>query len=164
MIRAIGAALAMLGSTGIGLRAYLALSARVRELAGYSSMLEILRCEIELRLTPIDRALETARSTGAARPFVDRVLDGVRRRGCAEIAEVWSDAASVESREIRSVLAELSPVLGRYGAAEQGRALADARRRMDMLREQAESDLHRSGKLYMIFGICGGIAVTVLFI
>lgn len=164
MIRVIGAVLAMLGSTGIGLRAYLAMSSRVRELAGYASMLEILRCEIELRLTPIDRALETARNAGAARPFVESVLDGVHRRGCAEIAEVWTNASKAESREIRSVLEELSPVLGRYGAAEQGRALADARRRMDMLREQAESDLHRSGKLYMIFGICGGIAVTVLLL
>lgn len=164
MIRAVGAALAMLGSVGMGLRAYLALGSRVRELAGFASMLEILRCEIELRLTPVDRALETARNAGAARPFVERVLDGVRGRGCAEIAEVWSNAAKAEPREIRSVLEELKPVLGRYGAVEQGRALADAHRRMDALREQAESEQRRSGKLYMIFGICGGIAVTVLLL
>ncbi len=164
MIRAIGAALLMLGSLGLGVRGYLTSGARAREIADYGAMLELLRCEIELRLAPIEQALETAGRMGAADRFVEAVLSGVRRRGGAYVGDAWSEALPIAPREIRPALSKLAPVLGRYDGEEQGRALEDARRMVEQQRSAADSEHRRNGRLYITFGICGGVAATVLLL
>lgn len=163
MTRVLGAALVMLGAASLGIRAYLSLGAEVRSLAGFLSMLALLRREIE-RCATLEAALNAARSVEPSRAFVERVLRSIVERGGAEVGECWLNAASTLPPPLRDVLVELAPVLGRYSAAEQASAIESAERRLEILREQAELRRRSSGKTYITFGVCGGVAAAILFL
>ena len=162
MTRILGAALVMLGSASLGVRAYLSLGAQTRSLAGFISMLAQLRREIE-RCATLEAALTAARAVEPSRSFVESVLRGIERRGGAEVGECWLDASAELSAPLGGVISELAPILGRYSAAEQGSAIAAAERKLTVLLEQTEQRRRGSGKTYVTFGVCGGIAAAILF-
>ncbi len=164
MMRAVGAALVILGSSGAGVAAFRAAAARVRTLSSYAAMLGVLRREIYPELATLEEALSAAIRADAAPDFARSVLRGMRSRGGADASECWLEACSAAPQEIRGILAELAPLLGRCSAEEQSRALEKAELRIERLRDAAEDERRRSGRMYITFGICGGAAAAVMLL
>ena len=84
MMRAVGAALVILGSSGAGVAAFRAAAARVRTLSSYAAMLGVLRREIYPELATLEEALSAAIRADAAPDFARSVLFGMRSRGGAD--------------------------------------------------------------------------------
>ncbi len=164
MTRAVGAMLVILGSSGAGVAAFRAAAARVRTLSSYAAMLGALRREIYPELATLEEALEAAVRADAAPDFARNVLCGIRARGGAEASGCWKDACAAAPREIRQILAELAPLLGQCSAEEQSRALEKAEQRIERLRDAAEDERRRSGRMYITFGVCGGVAAAVMLL
>ena len=60
--------------------------------------------------------------------------------------------------------AALGPVLGRYHADSQRRALEEASAELRALREGAAEDRRRLGRVYTVLGVAGGLLLVILLI
>lgn len=164
MTHMMGAALLICGAVGAGVTAYLSVGVKAKVLGAYVSMLSILRSEIFPGLATLENALSAALQVEGAAPFVRGMLDGVRKFGGAEVSKCWLEACGDAPPEIRGILEELSPILGRYSAEEQSAAIERAEKRIAEHRDRAEEKRRRSGRMYITFGVCGGIAAAVMLL
>lgn len=168
-IKALEAAVLIMGCTGIGLWKWARLYARVKELRDLREILQRLRVEILYEQTPLEEAalhLTQERDNG----FFQMLWDGHLQGRWEDYAQLWEDTCeqwfptSLLKSEEREAWVRLGRQLGRGGLKQQEQVLDHCEFQLKDLEEQALSDLKTRGRMYITMGICCGIFLTVLLL
>ena len=143
---------------------------RQEELASACAMLELMRGELETRLTPLpELAAELAgRVGGAGEAFLLCLAMKLKEFGKRNFAELWAESVDgvfcASDAETRNRLIQLGPVLGRYDIGSQLSALdscADALRRRYL---QLSGDMPQLLRLGMGLCMSAGALIVILLI
>lgn len=170
MLKLLGAFCVMAVSLWCGAQAVGGLRRRVRALEELHAGLVWLEEELTFRLTPLPQLLERLgrdRRGEAGRFFqeVDRLLRLDPEGG---LHQSWRRAMvrhlSLLKAEERQALLEVGQTLGRYDARTQGQTLARCARRLAALRDEAQGEAQRLGKVYTALSAAGGAMVILVLI
>ncbi len=170
MIRVIGAILVTAATTSVGLSVVQRLSQRVRILSGLIAALETIQSEIYFNLTPLPLIVEqlAERSAEAVRPFFKTCAVCMRRLEDQSFAALWRHAVLEHQSNFRQaeaqLLADLGGTLGKYDVETQARSIANTRNRLEALRDEAEKERARQGKVYSMLGVMCGLTIVIIFI
>ena len=170
MIRLIGAALLAGGSSALGLGAVARLEGRVRDLRDLIAGLEVMERELSWRMLPLPELLEcAAQGTGSrAARFFRLCARGASHLNGRPFRQIWlegEEASGLLLEETdRLLLERLGGVLGRYDGENQRQALAEAVRRLEERRLQAQSQRQRLGRVYGTLGVAAGVLLIILLI
>ena len=171
MIRLIGSILVAGGMAAAGLSAVKKLSVHVAALSSMINALEIMQLEICFRLTPIPETVKMLAATaeGPAREFFADCRKRLDSENCSSFQETWNAALREDecmglSEQERQIISDLGPVLGRYDAEGQEKALGYARRRLEAFLTRAELERGRQGKVYGTLGAVLGILAVIIMI
>lgn len=170
MIRFLGAAMLIAGCGGLGLSAVNRLDSRVRDLRELSAGLEILQRELGWRLAPLPNTLEAAAggTHGRVARFFDFCAQKSRQLAGEPFRTLWSKGLELcplrLSREDRTLLEQLGPVLGRYDGDSQRQAVENVLAGLNRQRVQAEDDRRRLGRVYGVLGVTAGLFLTLMLV
>lgn len=169
MMRLIGAALVASGCAWLGFQAAAELRRRVRILRGLGEGLAVLERELELTAPPLPQLLEraAAHSTGPARQLFQGCGQQLPRLEEERFSALWRGQVGRLkglNQEGRAVLDALGDILGRYDSQAQREGVAAARRRLEQLADQEESERRRRGRVYQALGLSGGAFLVILLL
>lgn len=169
MLHGLGAALAALGCTALGLQMAGRLRARVRALEEVGQGLLLLEQELELNQTPLPQLMAglEVRTSGSARALYGACRQVLDRLEQTPFSEGWRQVLEqlpVLGEEGRRVLAPLGDTLGRYESPAQVRAVAAARARLAELEQHCRQEAGRLGRVYSMMGLSGGAFLVILLL
>ena len=157
-----------LALTAAGLLAGLAGADRLRARAALRAelcrMLDMMEFELDRFMTPLPALFAKLGELldGEAGALCRRMAEELARPEGREAAALWTAALASLPEQERRLLELLGPVLGRYGAAEQVRALAGCCQQMERARDGARAALRERGKLWVGLSAAGAAALAVL--
>ena len=169
MVRLMGAVLVAAGGAALGFQAAAGLRRRVRAARQTEVGLAVLERELELSAPPLSWLLErgAAQAEGSARKLFQDCIRGLDSLDREEFSALWRRLVR-ERDELgeqgQAVLAALGDTLGRYDAQRQREAIAAARRRLEELAAQLETDSRRQGRVYQALGLSGGAFLVILLL
>ena len=165
-MRLTGAALVTAAGLLIGLLQARRLRDRAERRAELCRMLDGMEFELARFRTPMPAlfALLSERLAGDAAALCRDIADGFAAGDGRDMAALWADGIGTLPGPERRILASLGPVLGRYGAEEQLRALESCARDMERARDEAREELRERGRLWVGLSAAGGAALAVLLL
>lgn len=165
-MRLTGAALLTAAGLLAGMAAAGALRARAEEWAELCRMLTLMEFELERFCTPMPELFERLgeQTQGKTRSFCLKMREGLDSLGEREFSEIWAQQAQIFLPAERELLLPLGHVLGRYGAAEQTRAVAACRENAKCARNEAAEAVREKGRLWTGLAAAGGAALAVLLL
>lgn len=170
MLRAIGAALLLTGSAGVGLAAVGRLEHRVTALRSLIEALELMERELDFRLPPMkELILETAqRSAEPASGFLRTCGEGIDELRGRPFSGLWRQTALEKLSALKNsdleVLVSVGAVLGRYDGEGQRRAIAAVRERLVGFLDDASEERRRQGRVYGALSITAGVFLVILLL
>lgn len=170
MLRAVGAALLLSGSAGLGLAGVRRLERRVAALRSLIEALELMERELDFRLPPMkELILETARrSAEPASGFLRACGEGMDALEGRPLAGLWRQTAAEKLPALKhgeqEVLFSVGAVLGRYDGEGQRRAIAAARERLAGFLSDAAEERRRQGRVYGALGVTAGAFLVILLL
>jgi stage III sporulation protein AB len=171
MIRLLGAALVLGGSTAIGLLTAAQLRRRAQVIAALLGMLDRMESELSFRLTPLPLLLSRL-SEAAGKPLAAALQlcrDRLRETERQPFAEIWREALARNAalplgEEERKSLEELGRMLGRYELEGQLLAIRSARASLERCLSRAEGERDRLGRLFGVLGVSAGAVLVLLLL
>lgn len=170
--KAIGAALLIVSSAGLGYVASQTLEDRLRIITDLRSGLWVLETEISFGATPLCSALERVRDTipGKASSIFDtaamalRAKKGITAQEALVTALMKSkNAMPIAPPEIE-ILQTLSSNIGGSDANDQIRHIRLATERLRLLEEKVALSVEKNSRLYRLLGLLGGVALALVIV
>jgi stage III sporulation protein AB len=171
VIRVVGAALVIFGTSAWGLLGVLRLRRRETSIGALARSIGLLRAEICTLTTPLSEA--AARLARECEPpaakFYENLLEDLPRLGDATFPELWRGAAErtpelLLNPDEASALRELAKSLGKYNIEEQRAALLYAERQFEAFYARAASIRERDTKLRAMLGVASGVFAVLLLL
>ena len=161
MVRLLGAVLVAGGAAWAGLSAAEGLKRRVRALDALVDGLSLLEQELELDSPPLPELMERliSRSAGPARAL----FQGCRETFSQSWRRLTETLPGLDGEALRA-LEPLGDTLGRCDWQEQQRRVAAVRGRIETLRDRAEEEQRRQGKVCRALGAAGGAFLVILLL
>lgn len=165
----IGAVLVIAGCGGFGFSIALSYQRQLRIMAQLIQVLEYMECELEYRMTPLPQlCLEASRQVSGCMSRVFQVLAKELDNQISPDAGCCMKAALAKISEIpervRGILELLGTSLGRFHLSGQLKEIKAVKQQcqseLEFLRSQRDNRVRSCQTL----GICGGIALVILFI
>lgn len=170
MLKAVGAALLLTGSAGLGLTAIRRLERRVTALRSLIEALELMERELDFRLPPMkELILATAcRATEPAAGFLHACGEGMDKLEGKPLAGLWRQAAleklpALKKQDLETLFS-VGAVLGRYDGEGQRRTIAVAWERLSNFLAEASEERRRQGKVYGALSVTAGAFLVILLI
>lgn len=171
MIKMLGVCIILLGATVMGVCASSSLTNRARTLNSFMNALDIMRSEINERLTPLYELMIILGdiSSYAVASFFKACAEEMKKKPDIPFAIIWrknlkhADYLQLKAGETEAISA-LGEVLGRYSAKEQSEAIEHTLRNVETMAQNAENTRQKLGGLYTKLGVICGIAVVIVFI
>ncbi|MDR2420593.1 MAG: stage III sporulation protein AB [Oscillospiraceae bacterium] len=171
MIKLLGAALLIGGTSACGISGAMRLRRRARVLAELVRALAAMRGELVTRLAPVPELIERAerQSAGPVGAFFRNVRLRLGELGDTALYELWSGAVGATpelmlTEEEAAVLREAPRALGRYDLAEQRDALLRAERRFEEFVRRADAKRDAEFKTRALLGAAAGVFVALLLL
>lgn len=167
-MRAMGAALLLSGSAGLGLAAVRRLERRVTALRSLTEALELMERELDFRLPPMkELILETARrSAEPASGFLRTCGERMDELEGRPLSGLWRQAAVEKLPALKNceleTLFSVGAVLGRYDGEGQRCAIAAARERLTCILSEATEERRRQGRVYGALSVTAGAFLVIL--
>lgn len=168
-MRLLGCTFLLCACGGLGLGAARGLKLRVVQLRTLLGALEEMERELRCRLTPLPELLAGLgeRTPGAAGRFFTLCAGGLDELE-GPFSRVWDraleDGGLCLEEEDRQLLTELGGALGRYDAASQCEAIAQARSRLGENLAAAAERRDRLGRVYGVLGLTAGAFLTIILL
>ncbi len=171
MLKLAGGLILLFSTTAIGIGLSRRLRARVRNLRGLRSAIELMRGEILTRNIPIPELLEQLADEldGPPGKLFRSAAAKTGTLGDRSFMRIWREALA-ETPELQltedelSVLQNLGYILGRYSSQEQAAILDFAARRFDAFLEEATRQREKKGPVSVAIGLASGLLVMILFL
>ena len=169
MVRLLGAVLVAGGAAWAGLSAAEGLKRRVRALDALVDGLSMLEQELELDSPPLPELMERliSRSAGPARALFQGCRESLDRLSREPFSQSWrrltETLPGLDGEALRA-LEPLGDTLGRCDWQEQQRRVAAVRGRIETLRDRAEEEQRRQGKVCRALGAAGGAFLVILLL
>jgi stage III sporulation protein AB len=127
-------------------------------------MLERLAFELERFQTPLPQLFQTlaGQLEGVCGPLCQKTAEALAVP--MSFSQAWEQGLSVCDRSERALLEQLGGVLGRYGSAEQLRAVERCRQSMEQALAEATRQRREKGRLYVGLSTVGGLLAAVLLL
>lgn len=170
MLKAVGAALLLAGSAGLGLAAIRRLERRVTALRSLTEALELMERELDFRLPPMkELILETAgRAAEPAAGFFRACGEGMDELEGNPLSGLWRQTAleklpALKKQDLETLFS-VGAVLGRYDGEGQRRTIAAARERLSDFLVEASEERRRQGKVYGALSVTAGAFLVILLL
>ena len=170
MIRLIGAALVIAGTTAYGIAGVVALQRRSRTLAELLRTVAAMRSELVTRLTPVPTLIShlAEQSAEPVAAFLREVGARLGSLGEVTLTQIWSDALAAVPLGLndaeRTAFCEVPHALGRYDLAEQRVALLSVERQLERFATEAEERRRSDSKTRAFLGFAAGFFVVLILI
>lgn len=170
MIRLVGAVFLAGGGAALGFGAVRRLERRVQVLNQMSLGLNMIRRELDWRMSPLPDLLSLAsrETKGEVSDFFRLCSIGVRNLNGRPFRQIWQQGLEAAQLRMESedfaVVEQLGSVLGRYDSGNQRQALEEAIARLDEQRKEAADQRNRLGKVYGMLGLTAGVFLVILLI
>lgn len=150
----------------MGISASRALSERVCFLEEYLKFLAFLQTQISYSAAPLPSLLEKYRDTRVLGPFVSTCLSGLNERHT--FSQSWSEAIK-ESAKSFGLKKEEVHLICDFGSALGGSDVAGQISHCELNKqlvgtylERAREEKTRKSKLYLMLGVCAGVAAALI--
>lgn len=170
MLKAVGAALLLAGSAGLGLTAIRRLERRVTALRSLTEALELMERELDFRLPPMKELIlaVAARAAEPAAGFLRACGEEVEKLEGKPLARLWRQAAleklpALKKQDLETLFS-VGAVLGRYDGEGQRRTIAAARERLSDFLAEASEERRRQGKVYGALSVTAGAFLVILLL
>ena len=165
-MRLTGAALVTAAGLLAGLGVAERMRARAELLAELCRMLDMMEYELGRFRTPMPELFEKLAGLAEGRTgrFCAAGAEGLTHIGQRDMAQIWQDALEELPRPAGDLMRPLGPVLGRYGAEEQLRAVEGCCQAMERARDEARCQLRERGRVAVGVAAAGAAAVAVLLL
>ena len=170
MLKILGAGFVLAGAAAMAASSVRRLRERTEVLSRLIEAFGLLEEELSFRLTPLPALLErlAGQTGGAAGEFFAACLAGIRADPQAGLRTSWQRAAKehlgVLRDDARETVAALGNTLGRYDGEEQRQTLRQTVVRLERLRQQAEEEHMRLGKVYATVSLAAGATAVIVLI
>lgn len=129
-------------------------------------MLSMIEYELSRFKTPLPELFVMLESelAGETAALCRAVGEGLSQLGEQDFSALWADAILPLPEKERYILRSLGPVLGRYGAEEQTRAVALCRREMELSRDEARAQTRERGRICIALSAAVGAMLSILLL
>lgn len=168
-MKAIGAGLVMVASSGIGFRVARDFRERARQLRAMILSIRILQAEVEFSVTPLPQALR--RVAARSQPPVDKLFDaaaGVLQEGNSSVMSAFHvgiqacqprSALKIEDYE---VITEFGKTLGTSDRMHQSQHFEVALSNLNRLEREARESQQTHERMWQYIGVLTGLLLVVI--
>ena len=170
MIKLLGAALIIASAASVGIRMAHSVKMEEANLRQILKVMELMRCEIQSRLTPTKELCEMASGIcrGALREVFQATAQRIELQSDGDVGEIM-EAVLIrhgQSLPISCIcrLRELGGVLGAYEAEAQTKALEALSGRVSASVEEIRQGRAERCRSYEVMGVCAGCALAIILL
>lgn len=170
MIRLLGAAFLIVGSSALGGHAVLRLSGRVRDIKGLLRGLEAMKHSLLSNIGGLEDMLKEAVNFTQGKPqelFAD-VCGGMNALDCDSFDHLWQKALDTKRLNCtaadRDELRPLGRILGNYDVDSQAEALDRVIKNLDSRLNDAKDRQSSLGRVYGVLGVSAGLLLTIMLV
>lgn len=172
MIKILGIILILVACTFIGFAVEAWHNDRVKELEELVYAFELLKGEIDYRLTPLTEACQTVNRLTKNR--VGYLFEGfgehIRKRHLTDTKEMWEQTLRDHkhllhlTEEDYIVLAEFGNIVGYLDKEMQKRNIDLLLIKLEKIRDEAKEKYRRTSKMYKGLGVLVGVCISIVLI
>lgn len=170
MLRRIAALTVVLGCGYLGMLFAARMGRRIRQLEGFEAVLTQLAFNIGFLALPLTEALERTVSgqRGEVRGLLEQIVTYMKERPDVTLQEAWKKSLQLHSGRLclkQPEIEALYAFAAHLGKGDRQDALENIRltaAKLKLVREGAQAEQARDGKLYRGLGFLSGILIVIL--